>query len=137
MRRATGTEQPIASLRGAGPTATAKQWMPMVFSSASVARPRSRMRANSSARSGHAVTVLSVRRVGLGPRRSRTSSSDCSASSALPRAVVWAGRRLPIAEYRRSGCVDVAEVVAFVAAPAAAFVTGEIIDVNGGSWMDR
>lgn len=30
---------------------------------------------------------------------------------------------------------DVAEVVAFLAAPAAEFVTGAVIDCNGGSWM--
>jgi NAD(P)-dependent dehydrogenase (short-subunit alcohol dehydrogenase family) len=31
---------------------------------------------------------------------------------------------------------EVARVVAFLAAPETGFVTGEIIDVNGGMWMD-
>jgi NAD(P)-dependent dehydrogenase (short-subunit alcohol dehydrogenase family) len=30
----------------------------------------------------------------------------------------------------------VAGVVAFLASPAADFITGEAINVNGGSWMD-
>ena len=31
---------------------------------------------------------------------------------------------------------DVAEAVTFLAAESAAFITGEVLDVNGGSWMD-
>ncbi|HEX9616619.1 MAG TPA: SDR family oxidoreductase [Anaerolineales bacterium] len=31
---------------------------------------------------------------------------------------------------------DVSGVVLFLASPAADFITGEAINVNGGSWMD-
>ena len=31
---------------------------------------------------------------------------------------------------------DIALAVAFLAAETAGFITGEVLDVNGGSWMD-
>ena len=31
---------------------------------------------------------------------------------------------------------DIAEAVCFLAADSAGFITGEVLDVNGGSWMD-
>ena len=31
---------------------------------------------------------------------------------------------------------DVADAVAFLAGDSAAFITGEVLDVNGGLWMD-
>ena len=31
---------------------------------------------------------------------------------------------------------EVADAIAFLAGDAAGFITGEVLDVNGGSWMD-
>ena len=31
---------------------------------------------------------------------------------------------------------DVADAIAFLAGDAASFITGEVLDVNGGLWMD-
>lgn len=48
------------------------------------------------------------------------------------RAAVLAG--IPLG--RLAGEEEVAEAVAYLAAPLAGFITGETLDINGGAWMD-
>ena len=31
---------------------------------------------------------------------------------------------------------EIAEVIVFLASPAARYITGETVEVNGGAWMD-
>jgi len=37
---------------------------------------------------------------------------------------------------RMGNLTDVAKAILFMAAPSSGFITGEILDVNGGMWCD-